>query len=209
MRYIYIALIKAHTVLGAVGRRLTGFEYTHSAVCIDDSFNEFITFSRRRHYLPFDAGFMRENRSCYAFGRHKKFKAKIYRIPVTSEQFEKITRYITACENDGYVFNLISMATMPLLHGIHIYKARNCMSFCAEIANLAGAALSRPFYKYSISGLDRALCKYPCFEGYLKRHNEKYPDKYMQLPTLREYVKYAAGIFGELANRISKYGIKR
>ncbi|MDE6594237.1 MAG: hypothetical protein K2K57_14390 [Oscillospiraceae bacterium] len=209
MKCIYIALIKAHTGLGAVGRQITGFEYTHAAVCLDDTFTEFITFSRRRHYLPFDAGFMRETRSCYAFGKHKSFKAKIYRIPVNSEQLAEISRYIRTCENDGYIFNLISMATMPLLHGTHIYKARNCMSFCAEIAELAGVRLTKPFYKYSISGLDKALCKCTCFEGYIKKHCEDYPDKYMKIPTPWEYAQKAAELLTELARRIRKYGIRR
>lgn len=209
MKYIYIALIKAHTGLGAVGRQVTGFEYTHSAVCLDGSFTEFITFSRRRHYLPFDAGFMRETRSCYAFGRHKNFKAKIYRIPVNQEQLADIYRYIRTCGEDGYVFDLISMATMPLLHGIRIYKARNCMSFCAEIAELAGVRLAKPFYKYSISGLDKALRTYPCFEGYIKKRREDHPDKYMKIPTPWEYLQKAAELPAELARRISEYGIKR
>ena len=57
--FIYIVLVKAHTGLGKVSRVLSGgYEYSHIAVCKDDRFEDFITFSRRRHYAPFDAGFM-------------------------------------------------------------------------------------------------------------------------------------------------------
>ena len=61
MKYIYIVLIKAHTGLGSIARRITGYEYTHTAVCLNDRFDDFISYSRRRHYLPFDAGFTHEN----------------------------------------------------------------------------------------------------------------------------------------------------
>lgn len=209
MKYIYIALIKAHTGLGTVGRLVTGFEYTHAAVCLDNSFNEFITFSRRRHYLPFDAGFMRETRGCYAFGRHKSFKAKIYRIPVTDTRLAAVTRYIDECERGGCVFNLLSMATMPLLHGLEIYKAENCMSFCAEIARLAGVRLTKPCYKYNIPELDRLLGAYPCYEGMLKKNAADQPRNYMAFPAPAEFAKAAAGLAAELAGRILRHGIKR
>ena len=66
--YIYIVLVKAHTGLGKAARVLSGgYEYSHIAVCMDDSFEDFITFSRKRHYAPFDAGFMHETRDCYCF----------------------------------------------------------------------------------------------------------------------------------------------
>ena len=118
--YIYIVLVKAHTGLGKVSRVLSGgYEYSHIAVCRDDRFEDFITFSRRRHYAPFDAGFMHETRSCYCFGVHDRIKLKIFRLPVDLRARRKIDHFLKQVERqqDRYLFNLYSMVTMPFLHG--------------------------------------------------------------------------------------------
>ena len=51
MKNIYIVLIKAHTGLGKLAKTITKYDYTHIAVCFDNKLTEFITYSRRRHYL--------------------------------------------------------------------------------------------------------------------------------------------------------------
>ena len=60
MKWVYIVLIKAHTGLGAVARHITGYPYTHIAVSLDRSMTDFVSFSRRFHNFPFDAGFTHE-----------------------------------------------------------------------------------------------------------------------------------------------------
>lgn len=207
MRYIYIAFIRAHTALAAAGRLFTGFEYTHCAVCTDSAFNEFLTFSRRRHYLPFDAGFMRETRGCYAFGGHRKSKARIYRIPVTGENYERVMDFINNCESGDYVFNLLSMVTSPLLHGVGIDGAHNCVSFCARAAELAGVTLARPCCKYDLVTLDRALSHYPFREGQLIKHREDAPAGYMDMPSVGEYFSAARSLLSALAECM-KRGVK-
>ena len=62
MKDIYIVLIKAHTGLGSIARRLTGYPYTHIAVSLDRSMTDFISYSRRYHYIPFDAGYTHDYR---------------------------------------------------------------------------------------------------------------------------------------------------
>ena len=41
MKTVYIVLIKTHTGLGAVARRITGYPYTHIAVSLDRSMEDF------------------------------------------------------------------------------------------------------------------------------------------------------------------------
>ncbi len=203
-RHIYIALICAHTGLGAVARRITGYRYTHAAVCLDSSLTDFISYSRRRHYLPADAGFMHEKRDFYAFGKHTDFAAKVYRINVSEENYERVLRFISACESDPQQrFNLFSMATMPLLHGFRIYKTHNCMSFAARVAELSGAIkLTKPYYRYSIKELDELLCGFPVFEGIIRREPSAEYQRYMERPTASEYLCTAAGLAFELTKRM-------
>ena len=204
MKHIYIVLIKAHTGLGKLARVFTHYDYTHIAVCADKQLTDFLTYSRRRHYVPLDAGFMHEYRDYYAFGRHRKFKAKVFKIPVSGRRYEDIMRFISECENDNMqMFNLFSMITMPILHGFRIYKAHNCMSFTARVIELSDAVkMDKPYYKYSIKEMDELLSEYILFEGYLKRIDSAEYQKYMEKPTFFEGIKVTLHTVFELTRRM-------
>lgn len=159
---IYVVLVKAMTGLGRFARKFTKYPYTHIAVCMNDSLEEFISFSRKSHYAIFDAGFMREKRSHYAFGKHESFQAKVFRIPVSSEIYERIMEYIISIENDSeYIFNIFSMITMGIFHGVRIYKAHNCMSFTSKIIEMTETVqLNKKYHKYNIKEIDNVLSEY-------------------------------------------------
>lgn len=166
--YIYVVLIKALSGLGKFVRVFSKYEYTHIAVCLNDRLDDFITFSRKKHYAPFYSGFMHERLDCYAFGDNKKVKMKVLRLPVSPENKLKIQAYISKIENDpNYVFNLYSMATMPVIHGFRIYKAHNCMSFVAKLIELSGAVtMDKKYYRYNIKDIDALLSAYIYKEKY-------------------------------------------
>lgn len=177
--YIYIVLIKALTGLGKFSRKISKYEYTHIAVSLDEKLDDFVTFSRKNHYSPFNAGFMHEKREHYAFGKNKKVKVKIFKIPVSEEDKVKITDYIKEIENDKeYIFNLYSMLTMPIFHGIKIYKAFNCMSFVSKVIELSNSVkMEKKYYKYNIEEIDKLLEDYLIKEEYL--YKEQDDNKYM------------------------------
>ena len=204
MNEIFIVLIKAHTGLGSIARKITGYEYTHIAVCFNDSFDDFISYSRKRHYLPFDAGFMHEKRDYYAFGKYENFKAKIFRIPVDDFHEKKILNFINECENDErQLFNLFSMMTMPVIHGFRIYRTHNCMSFVMRVAELSGAVKpEREYWRYNIREIDDALGKYFYYEGYLYRIGSSGYDNYMKKPAFSEYAACAFRLISELMKRM-------
>lgn len=180
--YIYIVLVKALTGLGKFARRFSKYEYTHIAVCINKNIADFITFSRKKHYTPFNSGFMHETLDCYAFGNNEKIKLKIFKLPVTIENKKIIEQYIKKVANDNeYIFNLYSMATMSLFHGFRIYKAHNCMSFVSKILKLSKSVnMTKKYYKYSIKDIDILLSDYKYKEEYFyktKIQNKDYMDK--------------------------------
>lgn len=210
MKYLYITLIMAHTGLGRAARLITGYEYTHIAVSTDRSLTDFLSFSRRRHSQPFDAGFMHEKRDYYAFGKHDFFKAKVFKIPVSEERFKKIAEFIRECEEDKeLIFNLFSMATMPVIHGFRIYKTYNCMSFTAKVIQLSGAvSMNKPYYKYSIKDMDRLLERFCFFEGAVKRKQSEGYDEYMRGCGISEIIRSGTGLVCALTKRILLYGCK-
>ena len=180
--YICIVLVKVLTGLGKFARRFSKYEYTHIAVCINKNIDDFITFSRKKHYTPFNSGFMHETLDCYAFGNNEKIKLKIFKLPVTIENKKIIEQYIKKVANDNeYIFNLYSMATMSLFHGFRIYKAHNCMSFVSKILKLSKSVnMTKKYYKYSIKDIDILLSDYKYKEEYFyktKIQNKDYMDK--------------------------------
>ncbi len=207
MKHIYVVLIKAHTGLGKIAREISHYEYTHIAVSIDGSLEDFVTFSRRKHYLPLDAGFMHEYRDYYAFGKHKHVKIKVFKIPVTNKNFADVNGFISQCENDNqYLFNLFSMITMPFLHGFKVYKTHNCMSFTAKVVQLTGAVkLDKPYYKYSIKDLDKLLSQYQFFEGYLERKFSMGYSEYMQRYPFYKVIYTGANTIFTLSKRLLFY----
>jgi hypothetical protein len=168
--YVYVVLVKALTGLGKFTRKISKYEYTHIAICLNEKFDKFYTFSRRKHYNPFDCGFMIETLDCYAFGKHKDVKLKIFKLPVSNENKEKIERYIDNIDKDQkYIFNFFSMITMPIFHGFRIYKTHNCMSFVSKIIELTDTVeMKKAYYKYNIKEIDTLLSEYlyneDCYE---------------------------------------------
>ena len=198
--YVYVVLVKALTGLGKFSRKINKYEYTHIAVSLKQEMEDFVTFSRRSHYTPFNAGFMHEKVEHYAFGNHEKVKVKIFKVPATN--IEKIKDYIQKIEGDPeYIFNIYSMITMPFLHGFRIYKAHNCMSFVGKIVELTGTMkMEKKYYKYNIQEMDHLLTPYFFKETELKksRNDEEYMKNAGFLANLKSFVK----LNGKLIYRI-------
>lgn len=181
MEYIYVVLVKALTGLGKTARFFSKYDYTHIAVCLDENISDFITFSRRKHYAPFDCGFMHETLDCYAFGKNKKVKLKVFKIPVSENDKKEIECFIASVASDKeYLFNFFSMLTMPVFHGFEIYKTYNCMSFVSKIIELSNAVImNKQYYKYNIKEIDALLSSFLYKEEYFSKQKEETKD-YMQ-----------------------------
>lgn len=200
MSKIYVVLIKAHTGLGSVARKVKKFEYTHVAVCLDNKFTDFYSFSRKHHYLPADSGFMVEKRDYYAFGEHKDFKTKIFELEVPSENYEKITSFIEDCRSDSQMmFNAFSMIFWP----VEIYKTHNCMTFTSKIIELSGVVcLKKDYYKMRLKDIDEVLGKHVYSEGYLDRIDSNMYPEYMRKYSLGTKILRTTGLFLTLLLRM-------
>ena len=192
--YIYVVLVKALTGLGKFARWFSKYDYTHIAVCLDDKFDDFITFSRRKHFAPFDCGFMHETLDCYAFGKNEKVKLKIFKVPVSEADKSNIVKFIENISKDeSYLFNFLSMITMTIIHGFRIYKSYNCMSFVSKIIELSNSVkMEKPYYKYNIKEIDNLLGCYFYKEEYfkkLKTENKNYMDNVSVFKNIKLFFK--------------------
>ncbi|MBO4311110.1 MAG: hypothetical protein J5856_08620 [Lachnospiraceae bacterium] len=195
MDYIYIVLEKSHTLLGKVSRLTDGYDYTHITLSLDEKLDRFYSFSRFWHYAPFSSGFMKETLDCYAYGKNESVKLKVFKIPVSREEKNKVKHFIKNVSDDrnNYVFNLYSALTMPLFHGFRIYKTYNCMSFCARALSMISAVtLEKPYYKYTIAELDELLSEYVYDEREFTREkieNEHYMRKIPLMYNIGAFVR--------------------
>lgn len=201
--YIYVVLVKALTGLGKFARLTSKYDYTHIAVCLDEKFDKFYTFSRRKHYSPFDCGFMIETLDCYAFGKHKDVKLKIFKVPVSKENKIEIEKYIENVSKDAeYIFNFYSMITMPIFRGFKIYKAHNCMSFVSKIIELSDTVnISKPYYKYNIKEIDELLTEYQYKEELFEKRKIE-TKGYMNYVGLLKNILYFINLNNKLIYRL-------
>lgn len=158
-KYIYVVLVRAYTGIAFIARRVMSYEYSHIAVCFEEPLRDFVTFSRRHHYTPWNCGFMHETMESYVFGRHDNVKFKVFKVPLEEKNLEQIHEFVDEIEQDGkYRFNILSMVTMPVIHGIKIKHAHNCMSFVGKILELSGTVqMEKPYYRYNIQEMDELL----------------------------------------------------
>lgn len=208
--YIYVVLVKALTGLGKFARLTSKYDYTHIAVCLDEKLDKFYTFSRRKHYSPFDCGHMIETLDCYAFGKNKDVKLKIFKVPVSDENKEKIKKYINKVSSDSnYIFNFYSMITMSFFHGFKIYKAHNCMSFVSKIIELSESVnMSKPYYKYNIKEIDELLSVYMYKEDFFEKKKIETKD-YMKYIGVLKNTLYFIKLNGKLIYRMFAKGKKK
>lgn len=201
--YIYVVLVKALTGLGKFARLTSKYDYTHIAVCLDEKLNKFYTFSRRKHYSPFDSGYMVETLDCYAFGKNKNVKLKVFKVPVSNVNKENIEKYMNEVSNDSnYIFNFYSMITMPIYHGFKVYKAHNCMSFVSKIIELSESVnMSKPYYKYNIKEIDELLSEYIYKEDLFEKKKIE-TNEYMNYVGIIKNILYFIKLNSKLIYRI-------
>jgi len=200
--YIYVVLIKAHTGLGKISRKITKYDYSHISISMDENFTDFITFSRKKHFSPFDSGFMHEHRNYYAFGENDNVKVKIFKVPVDDDAYDDIVNTILRFEGDkDNLFNIYSMITMPIIHGFQVYKAYNCMSFVGLILKKTNAVkMNKPYYKYMIKDMDKILTEYLYFEGFLDKvdFQDDYMDKIPVYKNVSDFIKLNTRLIGRI-----------
>lgn len=170
MKNLYVILPQSETLVAAIARKLTKYPYSHVTLSLDDNLEVFYSFSRLRNDSPLISGFAKEYRSHLASKQGVKLKCKIFKIPITKKEYDKINKFIKENEEDKeLLFNYLSMATLTILKGFEVHKTQNCCGFVAQALELTSKIkLDKPYYKYLPEDFDNMLSKdYLFFEGEL------------------------------------------
>lgn len=87
MKNIYVILIKSNTKIGFFIRKMTGYEYNHVIISVEDSLEPMYSFSRYNKEYAFDGGFVEE--SWLRYINSKKVKYRVFKIPINDDKYIK------------------------------------------------------------------------------------------------------------------------
>ncbi len=135
MKNIYIVLAHTGTLLSRIIKIRTGAEYTHSSISLDEDLNEMYSFGRKWSYIAFIGGFVKEGISWGTYKRFYKTEVSILKIPVTDEQYDRISReikYIKQHKNE-YKFNVLGLFLAGFNKKLQLNKTYYCAEFVKKM----------------------------------------------------------------------------
>ena len=133
-KYIYAAILSSPFGTGKVIRAATKFLYNHSAISFSPDMHSFYSFARYYKPAPFYSGFIEESVLRYKSEKHQSH-IKVFKIPVTEENYAKIKERISSFEEnkEDYIYNLVSVLFFLQKKNIKIKNAYTCLEFTSGI----------------------------------------------------------------------------
>lgn len=130
MKKLYIVLAHTGTILSRIIKIVTGAEYTHASIALDEDLEKMYSFGRKYTYIAFIGGFVKEGCSFGTFKRFYNTEISVYELEVTDEQYELACQRIeyVKVHKDEYRFNILGLA----LAGINKKVSREKTYYCAE-----------------------------------------------------------------------------
>lgn len=185
MRNIYIVLSQTMTKFGRAIRRVGGLKFNHTAIVLDDDFENWFSFARKHHCAVLTGGLVKESIQRYTLKRNCLIESRVFCIPVTDEQYDRLVYQIKRIAADKeYIYNLFSVLTYPMLRGLNTYKAFTCAEFVAFLLTDAGIMELEERHRCTPDRLGRILEKYQVYSGDLvdyvsaKAENEEVTQEY-------------------------------
>ena len=199
-RYIYLVFSSTPSRFGRMIRFASGARFNHVSVAFDADLRKLYSFGRRRNHIPINAGLVQEYPERFSLRKVDYVGVRIYRIPVTPEQYRLGKLRIRQIMNDEkYLYNLYSVLFYPIFKGFYTYKAYTCVEFVIHMLRFMKIYVptDKPSYKYLPDELESILDFPHYFEGNLLEYaigdNISCGDFFDPMATYREQF-YATGI---------------
>ena len=94
-KYVYIVLTQTGTILSKILKAVTGAKYNHSSISLEEDLSCMYSFGRKYPRNPFIGGFVKESLTSGTFQRFSSTDALIFKVEVSTEQYDGIKRYLT------------------------------------------------------------------------------------------------------------------
>jgi len=199
MRYIYLVFSSTTTKVEELIKTVTGHRYNHASISLNKQLSPLYSFSRYHYCAPLYAGFTEESPL-----RFVDASVKVYRFPVSNEQYSKVKRKIRQMKNtkDLYIYNIVSAATFPVRKRVRIRQSNICIDFAVEILKLADIPGVTEDY-YSFEQLEEKLADNLWYDGdfILSPKADWGDDKYPEDIPIPERISGTASNFLKLLKR--------
>ena len=167
MHTVNIILSSTATTPGKIIRFINGYYYNHASLSFDDDYNHFYTFARKYNNTPFVGGYLEEKPIYLSRGRKKKVDVRIYKIEISSKQYQQFKKDLVEIKNDPeYLYDIVGTVLFPFHLNFPIYKAYNC---CEFVMNMLEKEKIVPLTKkpcfYAPQDIDELLKEHLFYEG--------------------------------------------
>ena len=140
MKKVYIVLAHTGTILSRIIKIVTGAEYTHASIALDEDLEKMYSFGRKYSYIAFIGGFVKEGNSFGTFKRFYNTEISVYELEVTNDQYEKACERIEYVKEhkDEYRFNILGLALAAINKKTNREKTFYCAEFVREVLEKSG-----------------------------------------------------------------------
>jgi len=154
-KYVYVIISRTPTSMGKIIRKFLKGKYNHASISLDENLSQMYSFCRLAVTNPLVGGIIRESVFTLTIGLKDDVPINVYRIPVTLEQYELISKFIYDIYNDEevYYYNFIQALGLISKKKHAIYKTYICSEFVMETLRQGGLKLT-PLESYKITPTD-------------------------------------------------------
>jgi len=130
MKNIYIVISQTGSILSSLLKVITGKEYNHASISVDENLKEMYSFGRKYVYNPFIGVFNVEHIDEGVYKRFKNTKCKVIALQVTEHQYNLMCSRIEEMVNDKdkYKYNVAGL----FLAAVNINLSSEYRFYCSE-----------------------------------------------------------------------------
>ncbi len=142
MEQIYFALVDTPGFFASIIRRVTGIDYIHVVLSMDERLREAYSVGRRNPAIPLLAGFEKEDTQKIE-RQFPTARYKIVSLECTKEQKIQIARQLKECYQKRFQYHYCVLGLPMILLNIPFYQKNHytCSSFTANLLKENGIEL--------------------------------------------------------------------
>ena len=129
-RSIYVVISKTGTMMSRLIGRVTGDEYNHASLSMDESLEIMYSFGRLHAYNPIIGGLVMESPFFGTFKRFHGTEVVVFRVPVTVQQKAAVEACVQEMYENRwhYGYNFLGLVAA----GFGVYWQRKNHYYCSE-----------------------------------------------------------------------------
>ena len=203
-KYVYVIISRTPTTTGKLIRRFLKAKYNHASISLDENLSQMYSFCRLSISNPLVGGIIRESAFTLTMGLEEDVAINLYRIPVTVEKYDSISKFIYNVYNDDEVYYYNFLQALGLISNKKhtIYKTYICSEFVMEALSKGGVHLTTlDPYKIKPTDICEILSSFIYYSGSLN----DYPFKQNIKTEDDEHFFCKTGFFYEITHTIRHF----